>query len=174
MPIEKNTLTPAMPRPHHTIPQALCHRCGHVLDATYAAHREYENEAPRTSDLAACAYCLAWSQFGADLQRVPVEPQTSWPPVFPLRFYFVTEGERVHAPVMRSHPQHAALSIAAVNDVVQLMPEHRWGPLLMIVDEVSAWGVRCYAFVPHNGGGAQQFYLRVAHDEYKRIGSSAF
>lgn len=161
------------PRPQHSIPTADCHRCGHRLDATFAGHPEYEDEQPRSSDLAACTYCMAWSQFSSDLQRVPVEPM--YPTVFPLRFYLVTEGERVGAPVLNARPDEAVPSSAAVNDVVQLMPEHQYGALLMIVDRlVGTWGVRCYAFVPHPSGGAQQFYLRVAHDQYKRIGACAF
>lgn len=65
--------------------------------------------------------------------------------------------------------------VVVEGDVIQLKPNHEWGPLLMIVDQVKAWGVRCYLETPVvRGGDANLFYLRVNYGEFVCIGPSAW
>lgn len=66
-------------------------------------------------------------------------------------------------------------TVIEVYDVIQLGPEHHWGPLLCIVTEVRDWGVQCYALVPEKRGeqpGAM--FLRVEYGKFERVGRAAW
>jgi hypothetical protein len=68
---------------------------------------------------------------------------------------------------------------AKVNSVVQIDPDsalgHIWGGLLCIVEDVTDWGVKCYALYPEKRCCPPEYmYLRVSHGEYAVIGPAAF
>lgn len=56
------------------------------------------------------------------------------------------------------------------NDVVQIVPEHRWGGCFVIVSEVKSWGIQGYVQIPMQG----QAYIRLNTGEFERIGKSLF
>ena len=71
----------------------------------------------------------------------------------------------------------------AVGDVVQMDPRKcRWGAVLVVVDQVAAWGIRGYFLAPGAGGaggpviiqGTNAAYLRAAHGEFVRVGKAAW
>lgn len=62
-----------------------------------------------------------------------------------------------------------------LGSVIQLDPAHSpWGPLLAVVDEIHAWGVRCYALIPNQRGEAPgAMYMRVTNGRYAVTGGAA-
>lgn len=56
------------------------------------------------------------------------------------------------------------------NDVVQIVPEHKWGGCFLLVTEVKGWGVQGFVQIPMKG----QAYIRIEHGEYEKIGSAVF
>jgi hypothetical protein len=62
---------------------------------------------------------------------------------------------------------------AVIDDVIQLAPEWKWGPVLCIVTASHDWGVECYAFAnspDHARWG--QAPLRIEHGTYAIIGEA--
>lgn len=64
--------------------------------------------------------------------------------------------------------------LVRVWDVIQVDPEHGpWGPLLLTVDEVRAWGVIAYAMIPGVRGTAPGHApFRLESKQFVRIGRS--
>lgn len=58
------------------------------------------------------------------------------------------------------------------HDIVQLAPKpDNWGPMLVIVTEVKAWGVQGYWMVAEKRGVPPACaYIRVKHGDYVRVG----
>lgn len=60
------------------------------------------------------------------------------------------------------------------HDIIQLIPTHKWGAALAVVDEVRPWGVQAYVLIPHNDGtppGAA--YIRLETGDFEQVGSKA-
>lgn len=57
-------------------------------------------------------------------------------------------------------------------DIVQVIDqEDRWFPALVVVDEVKAWGVQGFAFMPRNDGPpVPQVSYRLQHGKFERVG----
>jgi len=56
------------------------------------------------------------------------------------------------------------------NDVIQIVPENKWGGCLAIVSEVKSWGVQCFVQIPLQG----RAYYRVNWDEFDFIGEALY
>lgn len=57
-----------------------------------------------------------------------------------------------------------------VNDVVQLVPEHKWSGCLVTVTEVKTWGIQGFVQIPMKG----QAFIRVNENDYEKIGTAVF
>ena len=57
-----------------------------------------------------------------------------------------------------------------VNDVVQIVPDHKWSGCFVLVTEVKSWGVQGFIQVPMEG----QAYIRLQHDEFELVGTAPF
>lgn len=56
-------------------------------------------------------------------------------------------------------------------DVIQLVPQHRFGGTLWIVDQVHPWGVRAYHSPLTREGTA---YVRADWTQFVRVGPATF
>lgn len=56
------------------------------------------------------------------------------------------------------------------NDVVQIIPTHKWGGCFVLVTEVKKWGIQGFVQIPMQG----QAYIRLNLGEYEKIGTAIF
>jgi hypothetical protein len=57
-----------------------------------------------------------------------------------------------------------------VNDIVQIVPEHKWAGSFAIVTEVKKWGVQGYVPIPMEG----QAYIRLKFKDIEKVGRAIF
>lgn len=57
-----------------------------------------------------------------------------------------------------------------VNDVVQLVPGHKWAGCFVTVTEVKSWGIQGFVQIPLRGPA----YIRVTQEDYVKIGTAEF
>jgi hypothetical protein len=79
------------------------------------------------------------------------------------------------------HPIQGALKFVRaasgrqVGDVVQIVPHHKWGGCLAVVDDVRAWGVIAAVRLPHNDGSpAGDAYTRLAWADFQPVGKAVW
>lgn len=79
------------------------------------------------------------------------------------------------------HPIQGALKFVRarsgreVGDIVQIVPHHKWGGCLAVVDDVRAWGVVAYVRLPHNDGSpAGDAYTRLAWADFQAVGKAVW
>jgi hypothetical protein len=64
--------------------------------------------------------------------------------------------------------------VIAVNDIMQIVPPHRWGGCLMVVSEVKSGGCQGYVSIPRNDGQVPgRAYIRLKWGEFEPVGASA-
>jgi hypothetical protein len=69
----------------------------------------------------------------------------------------------------KPEPQH----ILCEHEIVQIVPTHKWGGCLAVVELVRAWGCQAYVTFPSNDGEAiGTAYIRLAWTEFERIGAA--
>lgn len=59
------------------------------------------------------------------------------------------------------------------DDIIQIVPDHKWGGCLAVVDEPKEWGCQCYITGPSPNNVSVEYYIRLKHDEFERIGAKA-
>jgi hypothetical protein len=57
-----------------------------------------------------------------------------------------------------------------VNDVVQVVPEHKWGGCFVHVTEIKNWGIQGFVQIPIQGSA----YIRLKKEEFEKIGTAIF
>lgn len=58
------------------------------------------------------------------------------------------------------------------DDIIQIVPSHKWGGCLAVVDEPKSFGCQCYVSAPLNGPNGiatARYYIRLNWDEFERI-----
>lgn len=61
-------------------------------------------------------------------------------------------------------------------DIVQIVPTHKWGGCLAVVDEEGdrGWGIQAYVTIPTNDGSpAGPAYIRLSKGDYEPVGAKA-
>jgi hypothetical protein len=60
-------------------------------------------------------------------------------------------------------------------DIIQIMPEHKWGGCLAVVDEPKGFGCQCYVSAPPDpdANGTGHYYIRLNWQEFEKIGAKA-
>jgi len=62
----------------------------------------------------------------------------------------------------------------AKDEIIQILPAHKWGGCLAIVSEVKSWGVLAYVTVPGSEGmPAGHAHIRLVAGDFERIGAKA-
>lgn len=56
------------------------------------------------------------------------------------------------------------------NDVIQIVPEHKWAGCFVTVTEVKSWGIQGFVQIPMQG----QAYIRLKNEEFEKVGSANF
>lgn len=56
------------------------------------------------------------------------------------------------------------------NDVVQIIPEHKWGGCFVQVTEIKEWGIQGFVQIPMEG----QAFIRLNKEEFEKIGEAIF
>jgi hypothetical protein len=57
-------------------------------------------------------------------------------------------------------------------DIIQIVPTHKWGGCLAVVDEPKSWGCQAYVSIPSNDGTPPgQAYIRLQCGEYEVTGA---
>lgn len=60
------------------------------------------------------------------------------------------------------------------NDIIQIVPTHKWGGCLAVVDEAKPWGVQAYVAAPVNsvkeGPTVGRYYIRLQTGEFEVVG----
>jgi hypothetical protein len=56
------------------------------------------------------------------------------------------------------------------NSIIQIMPSHKWGGCLAVVDEVKSFGCQAYVSMP-DAQGVGRAYIRLNHEEYEPVGA---
>lgn len=56
------------------------------------------------------------------------------------------------------------------HNIVQVVPDHKWGGCFVYVTEVKDWGVQGFTSIPMQGSA----YIRLKNDEYVKVGEAAF
>lgn len=61
------------------------------------------------------------------------------------------------------------------DDIIQIIPSHRWGGCIAVVDDVRSWGCQCYVTVPPNGPEdvSAPAYIRLNWGEFEPLGTKA-
>jgi hypothetical protein len=57
-----------------------------------------------------------------------------------------------------------------VNDIVQVVPTHKWAGCLIVVSEIKSWGIQGYVQMPLQG----QAYIRLKFEEIEKVGEAIF
>lgn len=59
------------------------------------------------------------------------------------------------------------------NDIIQIIPSHKWGGCLAVVDEVYSWGVQAFVSAPisnvDKGQMVEQYYIRLNTEEFEMV-----
>jgi len=59
-----------------------------------------------------------------------------------------------------------------VREIIQIVPDHKWGPALAVVSEVKSFGCVAYVWMPHNDGTAPgQAFIRLERSDFERVGA---
>ena len=60
------------------------------------------------------------------------------------------------------------------NDIIQIVPPHKWGGCIAVVSEQKSFGCQAYVSIPSNDGEPPgQAYIRLKHEDFERIGAKA-
>jgi hypothetical protein len=55
-------------------------------------------------------------------------------------------------------------------DVIQIVPDHKWGGCFLTVTEIFSWGIQGFVQIPEQG----QAYIRLRQDEWELSGVAIF
>lgn len=58
-------------------------------------------------------------------------------------------------------------------DIIQIVPDHKWGGCLAVVDEPKSFGCQAYVTIPGPNGKASEAYIRLNWNEFEPIGAKA-
>ena len=56
------------------------------------------------------------------------------------------------------------------NDIIQILPDHKWEYSLAVVSEVKSWGVVAYIHIPEKGDA----YIRLNTNEFVKVGTAIY
>lgn len=59
------------------------------------------------------------------------------------------------------------------DDVIQIVPNHKWGGCIAVVDDPRDWGCVAYVTVPSNDGKTGPAYIRLKNEEFIPLGIKA-
>lgn len=59
------------------------------------------------------------------------------------------------------------------DDIIQIVPDHKWGGCLAVVDEPKSFGCQAYVTIPGPDGNAGEAYIRLNWNEFEPVGAKA-
>lgn len=97
-----------------------------------------------------------------------------------VKVYSMTSTEdEMHAWIdraIRDQPSAVLPSVVEVDSIIQIVPPHKWGGCLAVVDEVKSFGCQAYVSIPWQdamGHGVQDAYIRLNTDDFIDTGAKA-
>jgi hypothetical protein len=55
------------------------------------------------------------------------------------------------------------------DELIQIVPGHKWGGCIAVVDESKSWGCQAYVTGPTPDNLAGEYYIRLNHNEFERL-----
>lgn len=59
------------------------------------------------------------------------------------------------------------------DEIVQIVPSHKWGGCLAVVDEPKSFGCQAYVTIPTADESSARAYIRLNWDEFEKVGTKA-
>lgn len=59
------------------------------------------------------------------------------------------------------------------DDIIQIVPGHKWGGCLAVIDEPKSFGCQAYVTAPTHNGSVGRFFIRLNWNEFNKINAKA-
>ena len=82
------------------------------------------------------------------------------------------EWARMRGYILPTDGRSALMSVEK-DDIIQIVPKHKWGGCLAVVDEPKSFGCLCHVKMPGKDGSISRAYIRIDTADYEEIGAKA-